>query len=115
MALGYECFDSYDSVGYVLTLHISPHTVCSYKLPIHIFLLAEKLCSKGVLAILGGHSHLSYVQSDRCRSLRVDLVLAPLEFGSQRFPRLGAELWRVGGIKLGKFSGAAIASINSHT
>ena len=63
--------------------------------------LAEKLCSKGVLAILGGHSHLSY-------------VLVPLEFGSQRFPRLGAELWRVCDIKLGKISGAAIAPINSH-
>ena len=25
MALGYAWFDSYDSVGYVLTLHISPH------------------------------------------------------------------------------------------
>ena len=33
MALGYAWFDSYDSVGYVLTLHISPHTVCPY-LPI---------------------------------------------------------------------------------
>ena len=30
MALGYAWFDSYDSVGYVLTLHISPHTVCPY-------------------------------------------------------------------------------------
>ena len=76
--------------------------------------LAEKLCSKGVLAILGGHSHLSYVQSDRCHSLRVDLVLVPLEFGSQRFPRPGAELWRVCDIKLGKISGAATAPINSH-
>ena len=28
MALGYAWFDSYDSVGYVLTLHIFPHTVC---------------------------------------------------------------------------------------
>eukprot|EP01048_Picozoa_sp_COSAG05_P038877 COSAG05_NODE_18977_length_299_cov_4.940000_1_plen_60_part_10 len=27
MALGYAWFDSYDSVGYVLTLHISPHTL----------------------------------------------------------------------------------------
>ena len=33
MALGYAWFDSYDSVGYVLTLHISPPTVCPY-LPI---------------------------------------------------------------------------------
>ena len=33
MALGYAWFDSYDNVGYVLTLHISPHTVCPY-LPI---------------------------------------------------------------------------------
>ena len=33
MALGYAWFDSYDSAGYVLTLHISPHTVCPY-LPI---------------------------------------------------------------------------------
>ena len=76
--------------------------------------LAEKLCSKGVRAILGGHSHLSYVQSDRCHSLRVDLVLAPLEFGSQRFPRPDAELWRVCDINLGKISGAATAPINSH-
>ena len=30
MALGYAWFDSYDSVGYVLTLHISP----PYSLPI---------------------------------------------------------------------------------
>ena len=30
MALEYAWFDSYDSVGYVLTLHISPHTVCPY-------------------------------------------------------------------------------------
>jgi len=28
MTLGYAWFDSYDSVGYVLTLHIFPHTVC---------------------------------------------------------------------------------------
>eukprot|EP01048_Picozoa_sp_COSAG05_P024556 COSAG05_NODE_5827_length_1078_cov_4.083759_2_plen_29_part_01 len=28
MALGYAWFDSYDSVGYVLTLHISPPTIC---------------------------------------------------------------------------------------
>ena len=33
MALGYAWFDSYDSAGYVLTLHISPHTVRPY-LPI---------------------------------------------------------------------------------
>ena len=33
MALGYAWFDSYDSVGYVVTLHISPHTDCPY-LPI---------------------------------------------------------------------------------
>eukprot|EP01048_Picozoa_sp_COSAG05_P006959 COSAG05_NODE_473_length_9490_cov_16.326696_11_plen_61_part_00 len=33
MALGYARFDSCDSFGYVLTLHISPHTVCPY-LPI---------------------------------------------------------------------------------
>ena len=33
MTLGYAWFDSYDSVGYVLTLHTSPHTVCPY-LPI---------------------------------------------------------------------------------
>ena len=33
MAVGYAWFDSYDSVGYVLTLHISPPTVCPY-LPI---------------------------------------------------------------------------------
>ena len=33
IALGYAWFDSYDSVGYVLTLHISPPTVCPY-LPI---------------------------------------------------------------------------------
>ena len=32
MALGYACFDSYDSVGYVLTLHICP----PYSLPIQI-------------------------------------------------------------------------------
>ena len=76
--------------------------------------VAEKHCSKGVLAILGGHSHLSYVQSDRRRSLGVDLVLAPLEFGSQRFPRPRVEFPRVGDIKLGKISGAATAPINSH-
>ena len=28
MGLGYAWFDSYDSVGYVLTLHVSPHTFC---------------------------------------------------------------------------------------
>ena len=33
IALGYAWFDSYDSVGYVLTLHISPNIVCPY-LPI---------------------------------------------------------------------------------
>ena len=33
MALGYAWFDSYDSVGYVVTLHISPHTDRPY-LPI---------------------------------------------------------------------------------
>ena len=33
MALGYAWFDSHDSVGYVLTLHTSPHTICPY-LPI---------------------------------------------------------------------------------
>ena len=33
MTLGYAWFDSYNSVGYVLTLHISPNTVCPY-LPI---------------------------------------------------------------------------------
>ena len=33
MALGYAWFDSYDNVGYVVTLHISPFTVCPY-LPI---------------------------------------------------------------------------------
>ena len=33
MALRYAWFDSYGSAGYVLTLHISPHTVCPY-LPI---------------------------------------------------------------------------------
>eukprot|EP01048_Picozoa_sp_COSAG05_P005049 COSAG05_NODE_291_length_12036_cov_15.352266_1_plen_93_part_00 len=30
MALRYAWFDSYDSVGYVLTLHISPPTICPY-------------------------------------------------------------------------------------
>ena len=33
LTLGYAWFVSYDSVGYVLTLHISPHTVLPY-LPI---------------------------------------------------------------------------------
>ena len=33
MALGYAWFDSYDSVGYVLTLHISP----PYILPIQAY------------------------------------------------------------------------------
>ena len=33
MALGYAWFDSYDSVGYVVTLHISPFADCPY-LPI---------------------------------------------------------------------------------
>ena len=33
MALVYARFDSYDSVGYVVTLHISPFTICPY-LPI---------------------------------------------------------------------------------
>ena len=33
MTLGYAWFDPYDSVGYVLTLQISPPTVCPY-LPI---------------------------------------------------------------------------------
>eukprot|EP01048_Picozoa_sp_COSAG05_P009306 COSAG05_NODE_755_length_7517_cov_61.549609_2_plen_60_part_00 len=33
MALGYAQFDSYDSVGYVLTLHISP----PYSLPIQAY------------------------------------------------------------------------------
>ena len=33
MALGYAWFDSYDSVGYVVTLHISPFVDCPY-LPI---------------------------------------------------------------------------------
>ena len=33
MALGYACFDSYGSVGYVLTLHISP----PYSLPIQAY------------------------------------------------------------------------------
>ena len=28
MTLRYAWFDSYDSVGYVLTLHIFPHTIC---------------------------------------------------------------------------------------
>ena len=44
MALGYAWFDSYDSVGYVVTLHISPHTVCPY-LPIakRAFLLYRRI------------------------------------------------------------------------
>ena len=33
MTVGYTWFDSYDSVGYVVTLHISPFTDCPY-LPI---------------------------------------------------------------------------------
>eukprot|EP01048_Picozoa_sp_COSAG05_P016652 COSAG05_NODE_2175_length_3437_cov_25.916417_2_plen_70_part_00 len=33
MALGYAWFDTYDCIGYVVTLHISPHTDCPY-LPI---------------------------------------------------------------------------------
>ena len=57
MALGYTWFDSYDSFGYVLTLHISPHTVCPY-LPIakraFFFCIAELLAqqAKSVLALL---------------------------------------------------------------
>ena len=44
MALGYAWFDSYDSVGYVVTLHISPFTVCPY-LPIakRAFLLYRRM------------------------------------------------------------------------
>ena len=44
MALGYAWFDSYDSVGYVVTLHISPHTDCPY-LPIakRAFLLYRRI------------------------------------------------------------------------
>ena len=30
MALGYAWFDSYDTVGYVVTLHISPFIDCPY-------------------------------------------------------------------------------------
>eukprot|EP01048_Picozoa_sp_COSAG05_P015257 COSAG05_NODE_1819_length_4019_cov_8.560714_1_plen_34_part_00 len=33
MTLGYEWFDSYDSVGYVLTLHIRPYIYHPYILP----------------------------------------------------------------------------------
>eukprot|EP01048_Picozoa_sp_COSAG05_P002812 COSAG05_NODE_122_length_17611_cov_47.044655_10_plen_77_part_00 len=44
MALGYAWFDSYDSVGYVVTLHISPFAVCPY-LPIakSAFLLYRRI------------------------------------------------------------------------
>ena len=44
MALGYAWFDSYDSVGYVVTLHISPFTDCPY-LPIakRAFLLYRRI------------------------------------------------------------------------
>ena len=44
MTLGYARFDSYDSVGYVVTLHISPHTDCPY-LPIakRAFLLYRRI------------------------------------------------------------------------
>ena len=41
MALGYAWFDSYDSVGYVLTLHVSP--------PIHSAIEAD------VWGMYGGH------------------------------------------------------------
>ena len=44
LTLGYAWFDSYDSVGYVVTLHISPFTVCPY-LPIakRAFLLYRRI------------------------------------------------------------------------
>ena len=44
IALGYAWFDSYDSVGYVVTLHISPFTDCPY-LPIakRAFLLYRRI------------------------------------------------------------------------
>ena len=56
MALGYAWFDSYDSVGYVVTLHISPFTVCPY-LPIakRAFLLYRRIFftieNEGVIVI----------------------------------------------------------------
>ena len=37
MALGYAWFDSYDSVGYVLALHISP----PYSLPIQAYVIGS--------------------------------------------------------------------------
>ena len=36
MAVVYAWFDSYDCVGYVVTLHISPHTDCPYLQPTHL-------------------------------------------------------------------------------
>ena len=56
MTLGHAWFDSYDSVGYVVTLHISPHTDCPY-LPIakRAFLLYRRIFftieNEGVIVI----------------------------------------------------------------